>query len=120
MDASSGFLIVAASAVITSLASAASADLNPLSGADGVVAPVAVGGASVWQNTGSSLYMYFQRPSSFSIQKGQTLYVRVTYCDDGEGRIRLQYDAAASAYASPAIHTRTSRSEYRPVCHRLL
>ncbi|MGI8601520.1 MAG: PA14 domain-containing protein [Verrucomicrobiales bacterium] len=104
-----GFVIAMVCADFGSVASAASADLNPLSGADGVVARVNAGGALVWQNTGSSLYMYFQRPSSFPLIKGQTLYVRVTYYDDGDGQVGLQYDAASGAYTRPAIHSRTSR-----------
>jgi hypothetical protein len=77
--------------------------------ADGQFTEVTVGGEQAWQNTGTSGYLYARRPDSFSFAAGQTLYVRVTYFDDAQGLIDLQYDSQSNAYTSSPLHTRTSR-----------
>ncbi|WP_424317047.1 autotransporter-associated beta strand repeat-containing protein [Haloferula sp.] len=77
---------------------------------DGQIDQVNVAGEAVWQNTGTSSYIYFKRPVSFSFTPGQTLYVRVTYFDDqGGGRLGLRYDSQTAAFTDPEVHTRTSR-----------
>ncbi|RYD71027.1 MAG: hypothetical protein EOP84_25635, partial [Verrucomicrobiaceae bacterium] len=88
---------------------AASVDLTPLSTSDGIWTQATVGGQSVWQNPAGSGFLYCRRPTSFAYTQGQTLYVRVTYYDEGGGRIGLQYDGMADPFTSPAVHTRTSR-----------
>ena len=85
-------------------------DVTPVSAADGIHTQVTVAGRPVWQNTGSSSYLYGRRPNSFSFTSGQTLYARVTYYDDGGGgTIRLHFDSQTAAYTPAALHTRTSR-----------
>lgn len=89
---------------------AASVDLTPLSTSDGICTQTTVAGQPVWQNTGGSGFLYCRRPNSFAYTQGQTLYVRVTYYDEGGGRIGLQYDGQADPFSSPTVHTRTSRA----------
>ncbi|MEY5019569.1 MAG: hypothetical protein RLZ22_657 [Verrucomicrobiota bacterium] len=77
---------------------------------DGNYAQLTLSGQQVWQNTGTSSYIYFKKPSSFVFTPGQTLYVRVTYYDDqGGGKTSLQYDEASNAYTTSFVHTRSSR-----------
>ncbi|MEI8038079.1 MAG: glycoside hydrolase family 71/99-like protein [Verrucomicrobiota bacterium] len=92
-----------------SLATGAAVDLTPLPAVDGMFHTATVAGQSVWQNSGTSNYLYFQRPASLAVTPGQTLYVRATYYDEGGGRVGLQYDAQAGVFTPPAVHTRTSR-----------
>jgi autotransporter-associated beta strand protein len=92
----------------------AEVDLAPVSTADGQFTQVTVAGESVWQNTGTSGYLYFRRPTSFAFTPGQTLYVRVTYFDgEGGGKINLHYDSPGDTtqdrFKPTQIHTRTSR-----------
>lgn len=98
-----------ASLSAASLADAASVELTPISGGDGAVEQVEVKGGRVWQNTGTAGFMYFQKPANFTVKEGQTLYVGVTYLDEGSGRITMQYDSTAGPYSAPTVHSRTSR-----------
>jgi len=96
-----------------SIARAAEADLLPTAPTigDGQFTQLSVAGQQVWQNTGTSTYLYFKRPTNaFAFTAGQTLYLRVTYFDgEGGGRMNLQYDGQTSAYTTSLIHERTSR-----------
>jgi autotransporter-associated beta strand protein len=77
---------------------------------DGSFTQAAVGGETVWQNSGTASYLYFRRPSSIAFSAGQTLYVKVTYFDDsGGGRLDLRYDSQTAAFTAPVVHSRTSR-----------
>jgi autotransporter-associated beta strand protein len=87
----------------------AEVDITPISTADGIYSQVAVGGQTAWQNTGTSRYLYGRRPNSFAFTAGQTLYVRVTYFDDLEGTVDLQFDAQTSNSKNSTLTTRTSR-----------
>jgi autotransporter-associated beta strand protein len=95
------------------IARAAEANLLPTAPSigDGQFTQLSVAGEQVWQNTGTSTYLYFKRPTNaFAFTAGQTLYVRATYYDgEGGGRINLQYDGQTSAYTTSLIHERTSR-----------
>ena len=95
------------------IAKGAETDLLPTapSVGDGQFTQLTVAGQPVWQNTGTSSYLYFKRPTNaFAFTAGQTLYVRVTYYDgEGGGRMNLQYDGQTSAYTTSLIHERTSR-----------
>jgi autotransporter-associated beta strand protein len=90
----------------------AEVDLVPTTPApgDGQFTQVTVAGGPVWQNTGTSSYLYFKRPLSFAFTAGQTLYVRVTYFDDrGGGKLGMLYDSQTDAFTDPVVHSRTSR-----------
>ena len=93
------------------LTKGAETNLSIVSAGDGTFSLTTLNGVNVWQNTGTSSYLYFKRPTNaFAFTAGQTLYARVTYYDDqGGGRISLQYDSQTSAYTTSAIHERTSR-----------
>lgn len=84
-------------------------DLTPVSTTDGAYTQVTVAGQAAWQNTGTSRYLYGRRPDSFAFTAGQALYVRVTYFDDAEGIVDLQYDSQTSSTTTSPLHTRTSR-----------
>jgi autotransporter-associated beta strand protein len=106
-------MLVLALSLGLSIARAAEADLLPTAPTigDGQFTQLSVAGQQVWQNTGTSTYLYFKRPTNaFAFTAGQTLYLRVTYFDgEGGGRMNLQYDGQTSAYTTSLIHERTSR-----------
>jgi autotransporter-associated beta strand protein len=87
----------------------AEVDLTPISTTDGLYTQVTVAGQPAWQNTGTSRHLYARRPDSFGFTAGQPLYVRVTYFDDAEGLVDLQYDSQTNAYTTSPLHTRTTR-----------
>src|SRR6185369_10957764 len=66
--------------------------LTPLSCCDGTFVTTNAGGQSVWQNTGSSAYMYFDVPGTFTFTSGVPVYVRVVYFDTAYGTVAIQYD----------------------------
>src|SRR4051812_21248493 len=59
--------------------------LNPLSCCDGTFVTTNAGGQTVWQNTGSSAYMYFDVPGTFTFTSGVPVFVRVVYFDSAFG-----------------------------------
>jgi autotransporter-associated beta strand protein len=104
-----GFRCCLAACALVSAAHGAEVDLTPVSTTDGPYTQVTVAGQTAWQNTGTSRYLYSRRPDSFAFTAGQTLYVRVTYFDDAEGIVDLQYDSQTSSTTTSPLHTRTSR-----------
>lgn len=66
--------IVACAAAVGFLGAArgAEVDLTPISTADGLYTQVTVAGQTAWQNTGTSRYLYGQRPNSLVFTVGQT------------------------------------------------
>ena len=98
-----------AACAVVSAAHGTEVDLTPVSTTDGTYTQVTVAGQTAWQNTGTSRYIYGRRPDSFAFTAGQPLYVRVTYFDDAEGIVDLQYDSQTSSTTTSPLHTRTSR-----------
>jgi hypothetical protein len=88
--------------------------LTPFSCCDGQFTTAVVQGERVWRIAAGSNYLYFNVPSTFTFQAGSPVYVEVTYLDEGEGTVALQYDstngnALADFYVRSEAHTRSTR-----------
>jgi len=92
-----------------------SVSLTPFSCCDGRLKVVTVPGQGVvWQNTDGDIYQYFNVPGSFTFAQGSPVYLKVTYFDEGNGTVWVEYDSTAGnsiadMYRRSETHTRSSR-----------
>ncbi len=104
------FLILSFLMTHTNAATISKKSLTPLSGgADGACTTETVLGRKVWVPARS---LYFKAPDTFSVKKGEPVYVRIEYLDTGFGRISVEYESAygdGEAYRDAEVHTRSSR-----------
>ena len=93
---SSTFRFTCLSAVLAASAPLEAIDrltLSPFSCCDGQFTTAAAQGERVWRIAAGSNYLYFNVPSTFTFQAGLPVYVEVTYLDEGQGTVALQYDS---------------------------
>jgi len=93
-----------------------SMSLTPFSCCDGRFQTTAVANrVTVWQSISGDSYFYFDVPSSFTFKPGSSVYVKVTYYNQGSGSVGVHYDSTkgdsvADAYREADKRTGGSRT----------
>ncbi len=62
--------------------------------------------ADVWQTNDT---VKFKLPKGMGPEAGKPLYARITYFDDGQGKLQVAYHAPNGEWLPPETHTRSSR-----------
>lgn len=93
-------------------------NLIPFSCCDGQFQPATVGSQSVWRTLAGNSYMYFAIPGTWGFPLGASVYLKVTYYDEGHGTVWVEYDSTAGntladMYRRSETHTRSSRVNTR-------